>query len=84
MIYFNILNVAKGGLEASRKLHHRMLDNILKSPMVFFETTPMGRFLNRFGKDVDLVDRSIPFSLRSLLSTLYGVIQFCDVASNRL
>ncbi|XP_065580663.1 multidrug resistance-associated protein 1-like isoform X3 [Artemia franciscana] len=81
MIYFNILNVAKGGLEASRKLHHRMLDNILKSPMVFFETTPMGRFLNRFGKDVDLVDRSIPFSLRSLLSTLYGVLATIVVIS---
>ena len=44
------LAMVTGGIYASRKLHDGMLENILRSPMAFFETTPLGRVLNRFSK----------------------------------
>ena len=37
-------------LKASITLHDGMLKNILRSPMSFFDTTPLGRILNRFSK----------------------------------
>jgi ATP-binding cassette subfamily C (CFTR/MRP) protein 1 len=37
-------------LQASRKLHDRMAYAIFRSPMSFFETTPIGRILNRFSR----------------------------------
>ena len=37
-------------LKASRTLHDGMLQSILRSPVSFFETTPLGRILNRFSK----------------------------------
>ncbi|KAK5077011.1 ATP-binding cassette glutathione S-conjugate transporter ycf1 [Lithohypha guttulata] len=46
-------------IEASRKLHDRMAYAIFRSPMVFFETTPVGRILNRFSSDVYRVDEVI-------------------------
>ena len=46
-------------IEASRKLHDRMAFAIFRSPMTFFETTPIGRILNRFSSDIYRVDETI-------------------------
>ncbi len=50
-----------------------MLENVLKSPMSFFDTNPKGRVVNRFAKDVDYVDRAIPMTLEALLRLLFQV-----------
>ncbi|KIW27349.1 uncharacterized protein PV07_07093 [Cladophialophora immunda] len=46
-------------IEASRKLHDRMAYAIFRSPMSFFDTTPVGRILNRFSSDIYRVDEVI-------------------------
>ncbi|XP_069749378.1 ATP-binding cassette sub-family C member 5-like isoform X2 [Narcine bancroftii] len=51
-------------LRASSKLHDALFRRILKSPMKFFDTTPLGRILNRFAKDMDEV---FPWFLISVL-----------------
>ena len=40
-------------LAGSSKLHDAMLKRILYSPMAFFDSTPSGRIINRFSKDMD-------------------------------
>jgi len=47
-------------LRASGTMHKNMLNRILRAPMSFFDTTPTGRVVNRFAKDVDVTDNSIP------------------------
>lgn len=37
-------------MQSSRLLHTAMLGSILKSSMTFFESTPIGRIINRFSK----------------------------------
>lgn len=49
-------------LHAARKLHNAMLGSILRAPMVFFHTNPLGRIINRFSKDLGDIDRNVaPF-----------------------
>ncbi|KAE9461431.1 hypothetical protein C3L33_06661, partial [Rhododendron williamsianum] len=46
-------------LYAARKLHDAMLSSILRAPMVFFQTNPLGRIINRFAKDLGDIDRNV-------------------------
>ena len=47
------------GLNAARRLHHKMLWRLLKSPVSFFDQTPVGRIVNRFTSDFQTIDRQI-------------------------
>lgn len=58
---------------ASRSMHARMLAAVVRSPMSFFDTTPLGRIVNRFSKDIYNVDETIPRSLRSYITTFLQV-----------
>ena len=40
-------------LKGASKLHEEMLRSVMKSPMAFFDSTPAGRVINRFSKDMD-------------------------------
>ncbi|XP_022104006.1 ATP-binding cassette sub-family C member 9-like [Acanthaster planci] len=48
------------GLLASRQLHKSMLNVMSRAPMRFYDTTPIGRILNRFSSDVHTVDDLLP------------------------
>lgn len=49
-----------GTIKASRSLHEKMMACMFDAPMSFFDTTPVGRILNRAGKDIDQLDVQLP------------------------
>lgn len=54
-------------VRASSNLHQSLLDTVMRLPMAFFETNPLGRVLNRFTTDIDNVDSSVDGSLNMAL-----------------
>ncbi|XP_026534013.1 canalicular multispecific organic anion transporter 1 isoform X2 [Notechis scutatus] len=63
-----------GTIRASRVMHEQLLSNILRVPMSFFDSTPTGRIVNRFAKDIFTVDETIPISLRSWMNCFFMIL----------
>uniref|UniRef100_A0A8C3DLY5 ATP binding cassette subfamily C member 2 n=1 Tax=Corvus moneduloides TaxID=1196302 RepID=A0A8C3DLY5_CORMO len=73
-LLFATMLSAQGAMRASRVMHQQLLSNILRVPMSFFDTTPTGRIINRFAKDIFTVDETIPMSFRTWLSCFMAII----------
>jgi ABC-type multidrug transport system fused ATPase/permease subunit len=61
------------GIVAARKLHNAAVDSVIRAPSSFYDTTPLGRIINRFSKDVDAVDFTLANSFRMFMVTLLGI-----------
>ncbi|XP_076628337.1 multidrug-Resistance like Protein 1 isoform X1 [Colletes latitarsis] len=75
------LILAKGAIYASIYLFERMLHQILRSPIMFFDKTPIGRILSRLGADTEVIDNSLPSILRSWIACFFSVIATLVVIS---
>jgi ABC-type multidrug transport system fused ATPase/permease subunit len=67
------------GIRSARILHNHLLGNVLRLPQAFFDTTPLGRILNRFSKDQYTVDEVLPRSFLMYFRTLFTVISVLAV-----
>lgn len=47
---------AFAGLQSCQSFHNRLFAALLKAPMLFFDSTPIGRIMVRFSADVDNLD----------------------------
>ena len=70
-----------GGVRAARVLHRQMLKTVLRAPMSFFDMTPLGRIINRFSKDMYMIDESIPESLFWCIFCFFIILSIIVVIS---
>ncbi|KAJ2138792.1 hypothetical protein IW136_003022, partial [Coemansia sp. RSA 678] len=61
-------------IRASTKIHQNMLISVLRSPMSFFDVTPLGRILNRFSSDLQRCDEMLLRSAASMVNTMVNVV----------
>lgn len=66
--------LAEGTLRGAMRLHEDLLRHSLRAPMSFFDSTPVGRILNRFSKDIDVIDTTIPASLDFFVKCALAVL----------
>ncbi|KFW88590.1 Multidrug resistance-associated protein 1, partial [Phalacrocorax carbo] len=66
--------LTRGSLSASRALHRQLLDSVLRLPLQHFETNPVGQIINRFTKDLLIVDLRFHYYLRTWLNCTLDVI----------
>ncbi|CAG8789762.1 25600_t:CDS:2, partial [Dentiscutata erythropus] len=60
------------GAKAAKRLHNNAINRVLRAPISFFDTTPLGRIINR--KDIDTCDSSLSESYRMFFTTFSSTI----------
>jgi ABC-type multidrug transport system fused ATPase/permease subunit len=65
--------VVIGALRASVKIHDSMLYRVLRAPVSFFDTTPIGRILNRFNKDQSNIDDQLSYAVTATFRIFFYV-----------
>eukprot|EP01133_Synstelium_polycarpum_P002439 gene2439-2772_t len=71
--FFRSFGMVFSSIRGSKLFHEKMFSAVIRSPMSFFDTTPIGRILNRFTKDQFTLDEGIARTLGMFLNT------FCQV-----
>jgi ABC-type multidrug transport system fused ATPase/permease subunit len=70
------------GTKSSKVMLRRAIYRVLRSPMSFFDTTPLGRITNRFAKDVDVMDNMLTDSMRMFFFTMAMILSvFCLIVA---
>ncbi|MGE3262984.1 MAG: ABC transporter transmembrane domain-containing protein [Bacteriovoracia bacterium] len=72
-VLINRLFWLERGMAAGRDLHGTMLRSVLKAPIRFFDSTPVGRVLQRFSRDVESVDTQLQWSFELTVRCLVNI-----------
>ncbi|KAG0036336.1 hypothetical protein BGZ82_004362 [Podila clonocystis] len=67
-ILINYVSEVTCGIQGSTVLFNRLLSRMFRLPMSFFDTTPMGRIVNRFSSDIDAIDEQLPQELNDVFA----------------
>ena len=70
MMFAYSVSLTYFGTNSSKVMLKRAMKRVLRAPMSFFDTTPLGRITNRFSKDVDVMDNSLTDAIRLYTFTL--------------
>lgn len=73
-MYTFALVLAKAGTDASKLILQRAVDRVIRAPMTFFDTTPIGRITNRLSKDIQVMDNELTDGLRTFAVTITTII----------
>ena len=75
-IFLNVSNlfIVFMYIRAAKLFHKNLLASILRSTLHFFESTPTGRIINRFSKDIDSIETAIPDSFKIFMFCLMNII----------
>jgi ATP-binding cassette subfamily C (CFTR/MRP) protein 1 len=68
-------------VRAAKKLHETLLMSILRCDMKFFESTPIGRILNRFSKDLETIESKLPTFFQTCVRLSFICISILAVIS---
>lgn len=71
--YMSNLFWSKRGVEAGKSFHDQMLRATLAAPIRFFDSTPVGRILQRFSRDVESVDIHLQWSFDHTIHAFFHI-----------
>ena len=70
---------AKGGAVAAARVFEHLLHAVVRSPVVFFDTTPVGRLVARLSYDTEIVDGALVQKGLTVLASLFWLLSGLSV-----
>ncbi|POM75060.1 Multidrug resistance protein ABC Superfamily, partial [Phytophthora palmivora] len=67
---------------ASKRIHHTLLHVVIKGTMRFFDTTPVGRILNRFSNDMNTIDQKLNTAIVQFITMLLALLSMLAIQSS--
>jgi ABC-type multidrug transport system fused ATPase/permease subunit len=68
------ITVFGGSIRASKQIHEQLLHNVMRAKTRFFDSTPLGRIMNRFSKDLEAVDQEVAPVALGMIHSLGSVV----------
>jgi ABC-type multidrug transport system fused ATPase/permease subunit len=62
------------GIGLSSRYHGEILNGVLRAPLQFFHSNPIGRIVNRFSRDLSTLDDVVPRMLNDFVGCLMSVL----------
>ncbi|PRP88412.1 hypothetical protein PROFUN_03326 [Planoprotostelium fungivorum] len=72
MVWLKKYVTGTAALRAAKTLHDNILDKIMHAPTWFFDTTPVGRILNVFSRDVTALDDTLPAAIEMVIGSCFN------------
>ncbi|XP_047963143.1 LOW QUALITY PROTEIN: ABC transporter C family member 8-like [Salvia hispanica] len=73
-VYFRSLFAVCLGLKASESFFSGFINSIFNAPMLFFDSTPIGRILTRASSDLSVLDFDIPLAFQLVMAGIAELI----------
>lgn len=78
----NNFNFQRGGWHAAKTMHQRLVSAVVHAPIAWFDRTPIGHMINRFGLDVQSMDSVLVDWLRMTIDNgLRFLLRLASIAS---
>ncbi|GJJ68711.1 hypothetical protein EMPS_01057 [Entomortierella parvispora] len=74
LVFGAALSLSYTIVKTANSMHDKAFKRVLRSPLSFFDTTPLGRIINRFSRDVDTLDNILWSTLYELTITLVTIL----------
>jgi ABC-type multidrug transport system fused ATPase/permease subunit len=66
-------------LQAARRLFVSLIQSVFAAPMLFFETTPLGRIATRFSYDTELIDTTLGLAVAGERGCAYVCVWYVSI-----
>ncbi|KAG0056681.1 hypothetical protein BGZ83_003924 [Gryganskiella cystojenkinii] len=74
LVFGAALSLSYTIVKTANTMHDQAFKRVLHSPLSFFDTTPLGRIINRFSRDVDTLDNVLWSTLYEFTITIVTII----------
>ncbi|KAG8877736.1 hypothetical protein FRB97_003150 [Tulasnella sp. 331] len=72
--FFAVAAISLAGLQAGLTMFTQAFWSVMRSPVSFFDTSPLGRIVSRLSTDIDVLDTEMALAFYQLFMTGYNVI----------